>query len=105
MKTKGVYILLQNLQSTRVELRRGAELGVIEPLVATPPNDHVTRVSTESLQVETSCARIAADGKFDETRNQELLEAWLHQSSQAHHRHLQQPTGKATALPCSDDLS
>ena len=88
-----------------MELRRGAELGVIEPLVATPPNDHVTRVSTESLQVETSCARIAADGKFDETRNQELLEAWLHQSSQAHHRHLQQPTGKATALPCSDDLS
>ena len=46
-----VYIPLQNLQSTRVKLHGGAELGIIEPFVATTLNDDVTHVTTLSIVI------------------------------------------------------
>ena len=70
-----VYIPLQNMQDTRVKLCRGAELGVIEPFVATSPSDHATCMSEESQLVESSCAKVMVDKKFDDERNRKLLGA------------------------------
>ena len=70
-----MYIPLQNLQDTRVKLCRGAELGVIEPFVAMSPSDHATRMSEESQLVESSCAKVMVDEKFDDEHIQKLLGA------------------------------
>lgn len=73
-KGKG-YVPLQNLQNTRVKLHRGAELGVIEPFIASPPNDNATHTSGESQHVESSCAKVTIDEMFDDERNRKLLKA------------------------------
>ena len=70
-----VYVPLQNLQNTIVKLCRGAELGTIEPFVASSPNNHVTHMCEESQHVESSCAKDTVDKKFDDERNQKLLKA------------------------------
>ena len=70
-----VYIPLQNLQSARVKLHRGAELGVIEPFVATTLNDDVTRTCTESQKVASSCAKVTVEEKPNDERKHKLLEA------------------------------
>ena len=69
-----VYIPLQNLQSTRVKLHGGAELGVIEPFVATTLNDDVTRTCKESQKVVSSCAKITVEEKPNDERKHKSLE-------------------------------
>ena len=50
-------------------LCRGAELGVTEPFVAMPPSDHASRISEDSQLVESNCAKIMVDKKFDDECN------------------------------------
>ena len=70
-----VYVPLQNLQSTRVKLRRGVELGVVEPFVATPLSEHVTSTCEESQQIASSCAKVTPDEASDKERKRKLLKA------------------------------
>ena len=77
-----MYIPLQNLRDTRVKLRRGAELGVIEPFSEMLIADDLPPARGECQIVESSCAKVTVGEKLSDKRKQDLLKALeLNQSS------------------------
>ena len=54
---------------------RGAELGVIEPFVATTLNNDVTHTCRESQKVASSCAMVIVEEKPNDEHKHKLLEA------------------------------